>query len=166
MLSAGSLDDTSRGRSKYAEYLQWLVQDNSARKSLEFERMSKGWVHGTKKFKRELLKDEKNLKASLELGVSEAREIRQVGWSIRLEQCLEILKKDNTQLNADSKSADWKVAIAGVLKNKMGCPNKWVGRNLLMGSEYGVSRYVSEMNNGKRKEAKKIYLKITARIKD
>jgi len=69
-------------------------------------------------------------------------------------------------LITDPKSVDWKVAIAGLLKNTMGCPNAWVAENLAMGSEYGVSRYVSEMNKDGRKAAKKMYLKITARVKD
>ena len=69
-------------------------------------------------------------------------------------------------MRTDPKSIDWKVAIAGFRKNTMGCSNVWVAENLAMGSEYGVSRYVSEMNKGGRKTAQKIYSRITARVKD
>ena len=164
--SAGMLADNSRGRNKYAEYLNWLVEDNVARKSLNFEQMSKGWVHGTKEFKQSLLSDQKNLRASLKLGINEAKEIREAGWECRLKQSLKILKITGSQLRKDPKSSAWRVAIAGLLKNKMGCSNVWAAENLQMGSEYGVSRYVSEMNKGTRKEAGKLYQKLTARIKD
>ena len=82
-----------------------------------------------------------------------------------LKRCLRILRKDKRHLRSEPKSVDWKVAIAGVLKNSMACPNAWVAQKLAMGTEYGVSRYVSEMNKGSRKKAEKIYRHLTARFK-
>ncbi len=164
--SAGSLGDSYHGRRKYAQYLGRLAEDLSARRSLNFERMSKGWVHGTKEFKLALLEDEKDILDGTKPGPEHAREIRELVGAKRLKQCLKILGKDKKHLRSEPKSVDWKVAIAGVLKNSLSCPNAWVGQNLAMGSEYGVSRYVSEMNKGDRKKAAKIYRQLTAKITD
>ena len=39
------------------EYLEWLCEDEPARKALNFERMSKGWTIGSSGFKKELIKE-------------------------------------------------------------------------------------------------------------
>ncbi len=41
---AGGLKDTSAGRRKYAQYLDWLSKDEQAQKDAAFETMSKGWA--------------------------------------------------------------------------------------------------------------------------
>ncbi|MDA7640799.1 hypothetical protein N8787_04095 [Opitutaceae bacterium] len=43
------------------------------------------------------------------------------------------------------------VAIAGYMKLKRLCRNGWLAERLGMGSESGVSRYVSQMQSGGRK---------------
>ena len=74
--SAGGLKDATAGRKKYRDYLDWLSQDEPSQKALSFYRMSKGWALGSEDFKRSLLEDEKSLKASLALGVDQAKEMR------------------------------------------------------------------------------------------
>ena len=68
--SAGELPDTSKGRRQYAEYLAWLVEDDSAQKEMNFEKMSKSWVIGLALYRKKLVEDEKDLSAKLKLGVS------------------------------------------------------------------------------------------------
>ena len=164
--SAGELKDTPAGRRKYAEYLSWLVEDEPRQKAMLFDKMSKGWAMGTKGFKAALLEDEKNLKACMKLGVSEAKEMREVVWDAKLEACLSALNIDFNDYTAFKKSESWKIAVAGYMRQKLLCRNGWLAERLGMGSEYAVSRYVSELFSGKRREAKQLYKTIIAKVKD
>lgn len=164
--AAGRLKDVTAGRRKYAEYLSWLAEDEPRQKAMLFDRMSKGWVMGSKDFKWALLDDEKSMKACLELGVGDAKEMRELAWDKSLVFCAEALEVDLSEAGSSLKSADWKVAIAGYLKRRLLCRNGWLAAKLNMGTEYGVSRYVTEMFEGKRTEAKKHYELLTAKSKD
>jgi hypothetical protein len=55
----------------------------------------------------------------------------------------------------DIKSAPWKVAIAAHLKAATTVTNPWLAAQLHMGAPEGVSRYVSELREGKRAKAEK-----------
>lgn len=163
---AGGLKDNSAGRRKYAEYLSWLAEDEPRQKAMLFDRMSKGWAMGSREFKGALLDDEKSMKACLELGVSDAREMRELAWENSLVSCAGTLGINLSEVGSSLKSADWKVAIAGYLKRKQLCRNGWLADKLNMGTEYGVSRYVAEMLEGKRQKARTLYDKLSARSKD
>ena len=163
---AGELKDTLYGRKKYEAYLDWLQEDDVRQKSLNFEKMSKGWVFGTKAFKQDLLKDEKQMGAAVKLGTNEAREARELAWELRLKACLKFLKKNRTAILSEAKSASWKVAIATHLKTKMLCRNGWMGKELSMGSESGVSRLTSEGASGTRPEVAKVLKSLNARFKE
>ena len=163
---AGCLRDNPYGRNKYEAYLDWLQEDNVRQKSLNFDKMSKGWVLGTKTFKQSLLKDEKQLCAAVKLGTNEAREARELAWELRLNACLKLLKKNPNAIQSEAKSASWKVAIATHLKTKMLCRNGWIGEALSMGSESGVSRLTSQGASGTKKEVGKLLKSLTARFKE
>jgi putative transposase len=116
LLGGGELKDNSYGRQKYETYLKWLNADEPRQKELLFDKMSKGWSHGSKEFKEALLEDEKRLSAALELGTGSAKEAREMVWEKRLKGCMEILGKTEHCVGRDSKSASWKVSIADHLK--------------------------------------------------
>ncbi|MCZ6672504.1 MAG: transposase [Verrucomicrobia bacterium] len=164
--SAGSLKDTPAGRRKYREYLTWLAEDEARQKSLDFDRMSKGWAIGGKEFKKGLLNDEKYLKACLKLGVNEAREMRETAWAYRLERCCGVLSKSAEHIVNELKSADWKVATAAYMKKKLLCRNGWLAERLSMGTESAVARYTSEFFRGEREQVAPIYDKLMTRILD
>lgn len=71
--AAGNLRDTPAGRVKYAQYLEWLAEDEPRQKRMLFKRMSKGWAIGSDGFRRALLEDEKALKACLGLAWTRRR---------------------------------------------------------------------------------------------
>ena len=162
---AGGLADGSYGWKKYEQYLEWLSEDEPRMKSMKFDQMSKGWAMGSKEFKIALLDDEKRLSASIELGDSDAREARELAWEKSLLECLRIVGRAAGDSVAGRKSEDWKVAVAGYMKLKRLCRNGWLAERLGMGSESGVSRYVSQMQSGERKGAKETFDRIIAKIK-
>jgi len=165
LAGAGGLQDTPYGRNKYEAYLDWLQEDDVRQKSLNFDKMSKGWVLGTKTFKQYLLKDEKQMNAAIKLGTNEAREARELAWELRLNACLKYLKKTQMDIAGDAKSAPWKVAIATHLKTTMLCRNGWIGENLSMGTESGVSRLTTQGASGENKVVTKLLKMLTARCR-
>ena len=142
---AGGLRDSPAGRQKYLEYLEWLAEDECRKKALLFDRMSKGWTHGAKEFK----------KAVLESG-SGAREAAELLWERQLERCLTALGRTAADSESEARSADWKVAIATRLKRSALCKNARIDRKLNMGSRASISRYCSELENGGRPKAKRL----------
>lgn len=140
---AGGLRDTPAGRRKYAEYLRWLGEDEAAQKSLRFEQMCRGWVIGTKGFRKELIKENRNVAALRELGSDEAAEAREEALQETLEELLQKAGRRRTHLRRDGKFADWKVALAAAMKQRTTVTNRWLSENLAMGSLHEVSRQVS-----------------------
>ncbi len=162
---AGGLSDRRAGWDRYARYLNWIVADEPTRKHMEFDRMSRGWAIGTRAFRKGLVQEERQLRSVVKRNQAEAREARELAWEALLEKALAVMKKGPKEVAAEPKAADWKVAVAALLKQRLACANAWLGVHLHMGVEYGVSRYVSEMQAGERPNALAIFTRLTARIK-
>ena len=164
--SAGGLKDATAGRRKYQDYLKWLAEDEPRLKAMEFERMSKGWAMGSMGFKKSLLDDEKALKASLALGVDDAKEMREAAWEFKLDKCLDALGKGVSDIEEGMKSAGWKVAVAAYMKKRLLCRNGWLADRLMMGTESSVARYVSEFLRSQRPSAQSDYDILTTEVLD
>jgi REP element-mobilizing transposase RayT len=163
---AGELADTTYGRNKYDQYLEWLNESDVDKKSMHFEKMSKGWALGSKAFKADLLKEEKHMVAALKLGIGGAREARELAWERRLKACLRYLRKTAKHISQEPKSTPWKAAIACHMKTKLLCPNGWLAEVLSMGSESGVSKLANRTLTGEFKAAKQLLNKLNSRIKE
>jgi len=138
---AGGLSDTPAGRRKYREYLGWLSENDEESKRLGFENMTKGWAKGTVDFKRsvlENLKDEQMRKVV----ESEASEMREPAWMRTLSAGLIVLGRDETELETSRKGADWKVALARLLRERHLTPYRWIATNLKMGAPSYVQSLV------------------------
>ena len=57
------------------------------------------------------------------------------------------------------------MAVAGYMKQKMLCDNGWLAERLSMGTEYSLSRYVNEIQNEDRVGARKLFERLTAKLK-
>jgi hypothetical protein len=55
LLAAGGLADTSCSHGKHADYLNWLTSDRAAEDEIAFDKICRGWVWGTKDFKKALI---------------------------------------------------------------------------------------------------------------
>jgi len=140
---AGGLPDTPDGRAKYLDYLAWLQEDDLARKQLQFDRLSKGWVVGSPEFKKELIIEHRHLAAALERGDADDEELAVGMWESRVRCYLDALDKTDGDLANDSKGATWKVAIAMAMKTRTTASNPWLAERLVMGSPFRLSRLVS-----------------------
>lgn len=161
---AGGLSDTAYGHQKYEEYLNWLSSDEEARQELKFDRMSHGWALGTKEFKGAVVEAERQRKTDLFIGEKDHAEVRELLWEECLAKCLRVLGKVKSEAESDLKSADWKVAIAGLLKKRYLCSNGWLSARLHMGADSAVSRNVARMFSGERSPALKCYEKLKSKI--
>ena len=163
--SAGGLRDTPTGIRKYGEYLQWLATDDAAQKKMAFVKMSRGWALGSKEFKKSILDDTLGEKPLLH-NHFEGRDLSEVNellWERLLEQCLSALGKTSEDIEANPKSADWKIAIAVVLKKQTSAPNTWISQHLSMGVSQAVSRYTAALL-AKPKRKRKLLSELTTRI--
>lgn len=163
--TAGGLADTPKGRRLYLNYLKWLSSDDAAQKEMAFEKMCRGWALGTKDFKKALIEEveaaeENDDKTKISAPVprydgESLREANELRWEMLLEKGLLALKKDAKSIVADLKSAEWKVMLATLLKQKSSATNVWITQQINMGTPDAVSRYVSEFkqNKGDRTKA-------------
>lgn len=140
---AGNLADTTTGREKYLEYLDWLAEDEPARKQQRFERMSKGWVIGTGEFAKALVRENRALVGQGRKIADEIHQAREAVWQENLADLLRKLRKKESELTLAGKSVDWKLAIASVLKKRTTVTNRWLATNMHLGNLYEVSRKVS-----------------------
>ncbi len=171
--AAGALADTPIGRTHYEAYLKWLSADSAAQKEMAFETMCRGWAIGTKEFKKALLeeveddKDNNGSKAAAERIPSydgqRLREANQLRWEMLLDAGLAALGKDTQSITTDLKSAQWKVMLACLLKQKSSATNVWITKQLNMGTSDAVSRYVSEFRKTKGQHSK-AYKQLTTKI--
>lgn len=140
---AGGLVDTPRGRKKYLKYLEWLSEDEPARKAQKFDQMSKGWVIGSVDFKKDLIEEQKEMLQHSKRLAAQMHDAREEIWQQKLQEFLKRLGKNKPALVRERKSAPWKVALAGALKVQTTVTNRWLGAVLHMGNMYEVSRLVT-----------------------
>ena len=157
---AGGLDDSPEGRTRYLAYLDWLATDTAEQKARNFEKMSRGWAHGTKGFKIALIKDRKEVHIVGAAAEADSAEARELTWEGIVVRCLEVMGEAKTDLTGAKKATPWKVALANHLKLTTTASNPWIARRLHMGDPDGVSRYCAECRAGKRPEASALQAKI------
>ena len=163
--SCGGLKDGPVGRRKYLEYLAWLNEDEPRQKTYLFDRMSKGWAHGSREFKTTLIEDRKLGAAERALDGDAGLEAKELIWESALEKCLLALGKGQHEIETDQKSADWKVACCAALRQTVRCPSKWISENLNMGAVAGVSRGLRQLREGDRPEAARLMGRLKSIIK-
>jgi len=147
---AGKWPDNTIGYQYYKEHLKWLSNNDQAQKNACFDKMSRGWAIGEDNFRSRVLERfglDKATPGTERITQDQCGDIKAVNmdiWNKVLSKCLKTLNKDNSSINTDLKSAEWKVQIAAVMKKKTSATNVWLSRQLNMGASQGLSRYVSE----------------------
>jgi hypothetical protein len=124
--------------------LDWLQQNDDAKKQLAFERMSKDWAVGTLTFRKELLREHKHLESTLGWKDRSAAEAKEARRSEQLSRYLRAVGKSANDIAADPKGSTWKVAVASAMKSATTASNPWLAKQLNMGSPLGLSRLVTD----------------------
>lgn len=142
---AGELADTKAGWAIYAKYLAWQASEGPAGRNKSYVSMSKGWALGGQGFKRALVKDHAVAANARAWEATGANEIREAQWLELIERCLRRVGKGREDIIRERKSAPWKVAIAGFMKQKSQVNNRWLCGHLSMGTPVAVSHHVGRM---------------------
>lgn len=150
LFAAGGLSDNRRGHRSYEQYLQWLNEDEAARKEMAFDKMCRGWALGSRDFKQKLLQSEGLLKEGsfeqLRFEGKELKEANELIWENTLERAVQALGKSKVDIAGEKKSASWKIWVASVLKRKTSAPSTWIARRLNMGAPQLVGVYVNRLH--------------------
>jgi REP element-mobilizing transposase RayT len=161
----GGFADTPQGWSDYHGHLTWLMADEDRQKQAAFDRMSRGWVHGSEAFQKNVLARFKRMPGAKDWGGPEVTSIKQVEWKRLLDQALRALNRDLAMAHSEPKSAPWKIAVATWLKQRSSVSNRWLTEQLGMGAPDAVSRYVSECQKSQRPEAQLLIDRLTTRVR-
>lgn len=141
---AGELPDTKAGWSAYTRYLIWQASEGPAGRNKAYVSMSKGWALGGGEFKRALIQDHALAASTRAWESTGAGEIQGEHWRGVLQTGLRHLGKTRKDITTDPKSAPWKVALAGYLKQKTQASNRWICEQLTMGTPVRVSQLVGQ----------------------
>ena len=160
----GRIEDKAAGWREYLELLRQSHTTDSEKIQKRRKRLSRGWCIGSRGYKKALVKDLKESRPLMHLEAREVQEHNELGWETTLEQCLRTLKKKKSDIERDRKSAEWKLAIALLLKERTSARNGWIAGRLNMGEFNSLSHNVSIF----RREQKKIskYYKALKKIKE
>jgi putative transposase len=131
--ASGGLKDTRAGRSLYRDYLDWLSNEESEQKRLDFGRMCDGWIKGTREFKKAVMNDVKDPVMMREM-YAEVREIKELRWEEALSQSLLSAGKSEADLEKEDVRAKWKLALACHLHERFLVSYRWLAARLNAGS--------------------------------
>jgi hypothetical protein len=108
--------------------------------------MSRGWLKGSKDFRKAVLGDLRD-EVSRKVVEAEAGEMREPHWERELQKGLEMLGKREAELFSARKGSLWKVALARYLRETTLVPNAWLATHLRMGTAKSVSSRISSHRN-------------------
>jgi hypothetical protein len=137
---AGGLKWTEADVNRYVQYLEWLAEDEPARKRQRFEEMSKGWIIGADQFARDMMHEHRELAGRGMQLAGELQSAREVAWHEALAGELHRIGRRPEDLFAATKSAEWKLRLASALKARTTVTNRWLGEHLHLGARDEVCR--------------------------
>jgi REP element-mobilizing transposase RayT len=161
----GGLADSADGWRSYHDHLVWLMADAGRQKEAAFDRMSRGWAHGSEGYRQALAQDFKKMTAARDWGGAELTELNRNEWTRRLTAGLHALGYTLSDAGAAAKSAPWKIALAAWLKRQCSTSNRWLSEQLKMGPPDAVSRYVGDLGRGDRTEAAALVARLTTKVR-
>ncbi|MBT5902149.1 MAG: transposase [Opitutaceae bacterium] len=148
-LNTHGLEDTPKGWDDYIEILKRKHGEGGAGMEDEDRALSSGWAVGSDAWKVQTLKealpsDETTLSSE---GLQVPPEMLRVKWKLRLDQELEDFGKSRADLEADRKSAAWKIQLADRLQRENGASVTWIAAELRMGKPNSVRAYLWKLRN-------------------
>lgn len=143
LVQSAGLKDNSRGWDSYAQDLALEAAKGSTGKNRSYISMSNGWCLGSDAFRDELIQKH-GLNAEVRAwGSPGATAMGAQKWSLQVECCLKLLRRNDHELSIGPKSARWKVAVATFLKERSQASNSWLAQRLHFDRPVYLSRLVS-----------------------
>lgn len=160
----GGAGDDPEGWQTYHSYLERLMNESKLRADAGFDRIGRGWLFGSKTFRRQRCLDLQEQNAAKDWGGTELAEVARTKWEGALHSGARLLGRNLESAQLEPKSADWKVALAAWLRSHTTVSNRWLSERLHMGDPDGVSRYCSECKSGKRSAAQALMASLDERL--
>lgn len=136
----GGLKDTASGMRAYQKYLRLIDESDPGLRKRWYNDLCRGWFIGTKPEKKSLLKAIKEDDAMQYNTIAVSRE-DEADWLFEKGLCL--LKKTREDVTIDLKGANWKVALAYLIKSRSGVKNGWLSEKLNMGDLSNMSKKIT-----------------------
>lgn len=136
--------DTAGGMRKYTEHLEWCEENDGAVRDELARRYTRGWVVASKENRRELKKMLIEKEKESAWGGDDLAELREAKWERVLHEKLEQAGKTMDDAKKSPKSTEWKVKIAGALREYTTATNLWIADRLAMGHPSRVRNLIKE----------------------
>jgi hypothetical protein len=136
------LPDNPAGWSAYQAYLQSLAANRREQSNLGFGAMNRGWAIGTNGWRAAVAKDHARLSLNQGYRKSETIEVKVLQWQAALDRILVEIGKTESDIQADRKGANWKVAAVQALRSQTTAPLSWIAARLRMGTADSVSHHL------------------------
>jgi hypothetical protein len=168
VLSAcGIPNDSLKSRRAYKAYMDLrhqaiMLKQFSATEQLEWKRMERGWMHGSRTFRDRMtvcLEEQGKSHLKSLVDAEQKRDLTEAAANAVLDQCLTHFKLRPEDLTRIAKSAPEKMLIAGLLRYHYPVRTEWVSERLVMGHFTTVSRamkFYDQVEGKWAREKKKI----------
>jgi len=104
---------------------------------------SRGWAFGTAGWRRAIAREPAHLVLLPEMSAPEISGWKAVCWQLALEAALHEAGKCLRDAENSAKVSEWKVTIAGKLRQSVAAPYRWIAETLKMGHPGSVQGHFS-----------------------
>lgn len=137
---SGDLTDTPAGWESYRASLAAIMTLDPRQTEELFGRMGRGWVLGSNEYRQALRRKFHQMEKKRDWGGKDLRALNEKEWETLAVDYLKRLGKTARDIATARKSAEWKAAIAFVLKQRTSVTNPWLSSRLNMGPPAMASR--------------------------
>ena len=127
------MPDTLAGIRRYATHLELCEEQDPEQKAALTKRYCRGWFIGNKEEKKALTEDLNKKHKNVEWEGTEIKDIKMAQWEAFISGALKERKKQQSDIDAAPKGAEWKNETALLLRTQTTASNPWIARRLNMG---------------------------------
>ena len=133
------LTDTLAGMRRYATHLELCEEQDPERQVALTKRYCRGWFIGDKERKKALAEDLNKKHKNVDWEGADLKEIKIAQWEALTAVALKKRKKQQSDIEADAKGAEWKNEIALLLRAQTTASNPWIAGRPNMGHPSRIS---------------------------
>ena len=137
-LSLTGFEETASGWVDYKAHLVELAGNLEEQQRLGWKGFSYGWAIGSEGWKKQMAADHAEHALNPGLERSLVRELQESRWQAALATGLRKIDRNEEDLKAPRKCADWKVGLAPTLRQEHAASYAWLAKTLNMGTVGGL----------------------------
>ncbi|MGB0373263.1 MAG: transposase [Opitutales bacterium] len=138
------LPDSLAGIRRYATHLELCEEKEPDQIQTLTKRYCRGWFLGSKEEKKALSREINQQYAHVDWEGSDLKELKHAQWETVTRQELEARQKQQEDIDAVPKGADWKAEIAIILRAQTTATNPWIANRLNMGHPSRITHLIRE----------------------